>query len=135
MKLEWYVYRENWNRRKIEVFNIFERSRFYEDVKKALKNFDSKEDFAEEVKKSLMWCYWCKSEHEIIITTWVPHITVSELDRLNSEREKALKEYNREPYRLYVNPEIGEKVDIYSQVMLNWNVFVDYLWSHKRSKK
>lgn len=129
------MYRENWNRRKIEVFNIFERSRFYEDVKKALKNFDSKEDFAEEVKKSLMWCYWCKSEHEIIITTWVPHITVSELDRLNSEREKALKEYNREPYRLYVNPEIGEKVDIYSQVMLNWNVFVDYLWSHKRSKK
>lgn len=133
MNLEWYVYREDWNNKKIETFNIFNNSRFCEDVKMALKKFDNKEDFAEEVKKSLMWCYWCKSEHEIVITTWAPHITMSELDRLNTEREKTLKEYNREPYRLYINPEVGEKVDIYSQVRLNWSVFVDYVWSHKNN--
>lgn len=135
MKLEWFVYRENWNNKKIEVFNIFDHSRFYEDVKMALKKFDNKEDFIEEVKKSLIWCYWCKSEYETVITTWTPHITMLELDRLNTEREKALKEYNREPYRLYINPEIGEKVDIYSQVMLNKDVFFEYLWSHKKCFK
>ena len=135
MKLEWYVYRENWNNKKIEAFNIFNHSRFYDDVMKALKNFDNKEEFAEEVKKSLMWCYWCKSEYEVVITTWPPHITVSELDRLNAEREKTLKKYSRELYSLYANPETGEKVDIFSQVMLNKDVFFDYLWSHKRSKK
>ena len=135
MELEWNVYKEDWNNNKIKIFNIFNHSRFYEDVKKSLKKFDNKEDFAEEIKKSLMWCYCRKSEHEIVITTWAPHITMSELNRINEEREKTLKEYNREPYRLYVNPEVGEKVDIYSQVMLNWNIFVDYVWSHKRSKK
>lgn len=131
MKLEWNVYKEDWNNNKIDVFNIFNHSRFYEDVKKALNKFDNKEEFAEEIKKSLMWCYWCKSEYEIVITTWVPHITMLELDRLNAEREKTLKEYKREPYRLYVDPEVGEKIDIYSQIMLNWNIFVDYVWSHK----
>ena len=133
LKLEWNVFRENWNNKKIETFNIFNHSRFYEDVKKALKKFDNKEEFAEEIKRSLTWCYWCKSEHEVVITTWLPHITMSELDRLNNEKGKTLKEYGREPYRLYVNPDIGEKVDIYSQVMLNWNVFVDYVWSHKNN--
>lgn len=135
MELEWNVYKEDWNNNKIKIFNIFNHSRFYEDVEKALKKFDNKEDFAEEIKKSLMWCYWCKSEHEIVITTWAPRITISELNRINEELEKTLKEYNREPYRLHVNPEVGEKVDVYSQVMLNWNIFVDYVWSHKRSKK
>lgn len=132
LKLEYYVFREDWNSKKIEAFNIFNHSRFYEDVKNALEKFDNKEEFAEEVKKSLMWCYWCKSEYEVVITTWPPRITMSALDRLNAKREESLKEYNREPYRLYVNPEVGEKIDIYSQVMLNWNVFVDYVWSRKK---
>ena len=134
MKLEWNVFKKDWNSKKIETFNIFNHSRFYEDVKRALKNFDSKKEFEEEVKKSLMWCYWCKSEYEIVITSWSPHITIQELDRLNTEREKTLREYSKDPYRLYVNPEVGEKVDIYSQVMLNWNIFGDYVWSHKRSR-
>ena len=117
------------------MFNIFDHSRFYKDVKKALKKFDNKEEFAEEVKKSLMWCYWCKSEYEIVITTWAPCITMSELDRLNKARKKTLSEYDREPYRLHINPEVGEKVDVFSQVEMNYSIFIDYLWSHKRSKK
>ena len=126
---------EDFNSKEIKIFNIFDHARFCDCVKKALKQFDNKEEFAEEVKKSLMWCYWCKSEHEIVITTWAPYIAMSELDRLNDEREKTLREYNREPYSLHVNPEVGEKVDIYSQVMLNWGAFVEYVWSQKRSKK
>jgi hypothetical protein len=49
LELEWNVFREDWNSKKIEVFNIFNHSRFCEDVKKALKKFDSKEGFAEEI--------------------------------------------------------------------------------------
>lgn len=134
MKLEWNVYVEDWNAKKIKIFNIFNHSRFYDDVKKALKKFDNKEEFAEEIKKSLMWCYWCKSEYEIVLTTWAPYITMTELDRLNKEREKTLSEYGREPYRLHINPEVGEKVDIFSQVAMNYSIFIDYLWSHKKSK-
>lgn len=135
VKLEYYVYRHNFNGKSIEKFNVFDHGRFLEDVKKDLKKYDTKEEFAERLRGHLFYYYNSKCEWEVVITSWVPHITMSELDRINAEREKTLKEYNREPYCLYVNPDIGEKVDVYSQVMLNWHLFVDYVWSNKRSKK
>ena len=99
-----------------------------------MKKCETKDKFAEELRRSLFYYFGSKCEWEVVITSWVPHITISELDRLNAEREETLKKYNRNPYSLYVNPEVGEKVDVYEQVRLNWNVFVDYVWSHKRSK-
>ena len=35
------------------------------------------------------------------------------------------------PYKINVAPEVGEKIDIYSQVMMNWEQFVEYIWSNK----
>lgn len=127
------MYRYDINGKSIQKFNIFDHGRFLEDVKKDLKKCDTKEEFAEELRKDLGYYYWAKAEHEVVITSWVPHITMSELDRLNAEREKTLKEYDREPYSLYVNPDVGEKVDVYEQVRLNWDLFVDYVWSHKKA--
>ena len=132
MKLEYYVYYHNFNGRSIEKFNIFDHGRFLEDVKKDLKKYADKEEFSERLRGHLFYYYGSKCEWEVVITSWVPHITISELNRLNEEREKTLKEYNREPYRLYVNPDVSEKQDVYEQVMLNWDLFVDYVWSHKK---
>lgn len=134
MKLEYYVYYHNFNGRSIEKFNIFDHGRFLEDVKKDLKKYADKEGFSGRLRGHLFYYYGSKCEWEVVITSWVPHITISELNRLNEEREKTLREYNREPYRLYVNPDVGEKVCVYSQVMLNWHLFVDYVWSHKKVK-
>lgn len=134
LKLEWNVYVHDFNEKEIKTFNIFRHGRFLEDVKKSLKECATKEEFEERLKGHLFYYYNSKCEWEVVITSWTPHITTSELDRLNAEREKALREYNREPYSLYVNPDVAEKIDVYSQVMLNWNIFIDYLWSHKRSK-
>lgn len=134
MKLEYYVYYHNFNGKSIEKFNIFDHGRFLEDVKKDLKKYADKEEFSERLRGHLFYYYGSKCEWEVVITSWVPHITISELNRLNEERERTLKEYNREPYSLYVNPDVGEKIDVYEQVMLNWNLFVDYVWSHKKGK-
>ena len=132
MKLEWNVYVHDFNRKEIKIFNIFNHGRFLDDVKKDLKRCAEKEEFSEKLRGHLFYYYYSKCEWEVVITSWVPHITTSELDRLNTEREEALKKYNRDPYSLYVNPDIGEKVDVYEQVRLNWNLFVDYVWSHKK---
>ena len=126
------MYYHNFNGRSIEKFNIFDHGRFLEDVKKDLKKYADKEEFSERLRGHLFYYYGSKCEWEVVITSWVPHITISELNRLNEEREKTLKEYNREPYSLYVNPDVGEKQDVYEQVMLNWDLFVDYVWSHKK---
>ena len=135
MNLKWNVYRENWNSQKIETFNIFDHSRFYESVKKALEKFDNKEEFSEEIRKDLLWCYWSKCEWETVITSFPPRIAKDEIDRLNAEFKVDTERYGREPKSVYVSPEVSRKVDIYEQVRLNWDVFVDYVWSHKMSKR
>ena len=135
LNLEWNVYTHDFNGKKIKVFNIFNHGRFLEDVKKDLKKCEAKEEFAEKLRGHLFYYYGSKCEWEVVITSWTPHITISELNRLNAERDRALKEHNREPYSLYVNPDVAEKVDVYSQVLLNWDVFVEYVWSHKRRKR
>lgn len=129
--LRWIVYCSDTNRNKIKTFNIFNHSRFREDVEKYLKKYKDKEEFAEHLKRSLMYHFWSKCEWEIVITDWAPHITMKELDRLNAEREKTSREYGRDPYTLYVNPEVAEKIDVYEQVMNNWEIFLDYVWNSK----
>lgn len=133
--LKWNVYCSDINGKKIKIFNIFEHGGFREDVEKYFKKYKDKEEFAEHLRCSLFYYYGSKAEWEVVITSWVPHITMNELDRLNAEREKTLKEYNREPYSLYVNPDVAKKIDVYSQVMNNWDIFLDYCWSHKPSKR
>ena len=101
--LEWNVYYENFNAREIQETNILSHGNFLTDLKKAHKKYkDNREAFEKEVKSSLMYWYWSKCEWEIIISDWPP-----------SDRVPAIK------------------VDVYDQVMLNWNVFMDYLWEHR----
>jgi len=100
--LEWNVLRSNWNSHQIEPFNVFDHGRFYEGCKKnAKKNAKDKEAFAEQLRKDLMYYYWSKCEWEVIIDHW-PH-------------------NDRFPQK---------KIDVFDQVSLNWEKFVDYTWEH-----
>ena len=97
--LEWNVFYYSINSQKIIEFNIFEHSGFLKDVEKCFKQCENKEDFAKEIKSSLMYYFWAKSEYEIIISAWCGG-----------------------------NGEEAVKIDIYHQVMMNWDKFIDYLW-------
>lgn len=131
MKLVWNVYYHNFNKKKIEIYNIFDHYSFAKEVEKSLKKIKNKDEFAEDLRKNLFYYFWAKSEWEVVITSWAPHIKMSELDRLNTERKKHIKEWDREPYSLYVNPDVNEKIDVYQQVMNNFDVFLDYVWNSK----
>lgn len=122
------VYRHDFNAKEIVEYNIFDHERFKQDVYKTLRECKTRREFAEALKRELFYYFGYKAEYEVVITSWVPYVAMRELDRLNEEREKKLKEYGKDPYRLYVCPDVGERVDIYSQVMLNFDVFVDYIW-------
>ena len=91
------------NAHKIVKYNIFEHHRFAKDIEKHLKIKDEFE-FAEEVRRSLFYYFGFKCEYELNIS-----------GLFYSENDKALK------------------VDIYSQVMLNWDRFIEYLWSMRKS--
>lgn len=89
-------------------------------------SFDIKfrdEVLAEQLKSDLMYYFWSKSEWEIILTSWPPYLTSAQVEEL-----KNLKEANK--YRESVDLEIAEKIDIYDQIMNNWEPFILYIWTY-----
>ena len=104
--MEWNVYHYNINKSRIETFNIFCHSGFREDVQDHAKKHEDKEAFAKAVKTSLMYYFWARSEYEILIRAWCGG---------NGDEEV--------------------KIDIYSQVMMNWDKFIDYLWNERNKDK
>ena len=129
----WNVYREDFNHRTIVKYNIFDHRGFAQDVNKLLKEDITKDEFSNQLKRSLMYWFWCKSEHEVVITSWPVYIDKEELDRINTEYEEYNNKWGHYPYKINVSPDVGKKIDIYSQVMMNWEQFVEYVWSNKNN--
>ena len=126
----WNVYAHDINRGEIRVWNVFKHGLFNRDVEKLLKEDLTYEDFSKRLKRETMYYFWSKAEYEVVITSWAPHIDNKELDRLNAEREK----YSQ--YRLHnVNLDVGEKIDIYDQLLLNWEQFAESVWNFKAEVK
>lgn len=118
--LVWYVYRHNINKDQIYKYDIFDHGRFREEVYELISKHDiTYEDFSEKLRCSLMYYFWSKAEHEIVITSFPPYIDKKEFDRLSSEEFRVLSN---------VRLRCGEKIDIYEQVRMNWKVFVYYVW-------
>lgn len=128
----WNVFREDFNRRTIVTYNIFDHGGFARDVNELLKANVSRDEFAERLNRSLRYWFWCKSEHEVVITSWPVYIDKTELDRLNTEYEEYNNKWGHDPYKLNIAPEVSEKVSIYDQVMMNWHCFVDMVWNNKK---
>lgn len=95
--LVWKAYYHSMSGHEIRPFNIFEHGRFREEVRKLLLKCTEKEAFAEELRRSLFYYYCSKCEWEVVIGPWFG--------------DRGTKEI---------------KVDVYMQVMNNWDIFVDY---------
>ena len=100
--MEWNVYYYSMNERKIKQFNIFNHSNFKNEVIDLIGKIKDRDEFSEEIKKVLFYYFGFKAEYEVVISPWCGG-----------------------------NDKDGIKVDIYSQVMLNWDKFVDYVWNYR----
>lgn len=123
-KLIWNVFNEE--NGKIKVINLFEYNWVFlwEGLLYAKKHYS--EDFvkfAENVRSKLQHEYWSRAEYETIITSWPAYITKDELDRVKQEDVK---------YKAVVNLGVGYKLDVYTQVMMNWDRFIEYVWANKK---
>lgn len=101
--LQWNVFYHRFGSDELEAFNLFNHSGFVNDVREATRKYPEKEMFLEEVRKSLMYYFWSKCEYEVLICPWPFH----------HERDRA------------------KKIDVYWQVLLNWNVFSEYVWANR----
>jgi len=102
-RLVWKAYCHSFNSKEIKVFNIFDHYGFRFGVKKYADKCKTKEEFGKRLERELLYYYWCKCEWEVIISPWIS----SSIDR-------------------------KIKVDVYSQVMNNWDIFLDYVWKNRK---
>lgn len=103
-KLEWFVFVEDINKKRIKVYNIFEHKDFMEDCDDAWKDYKNEHHdfskFKKDIESDLMYYFWCKCEWEIVLSNFPPS---------DSFQKK--------------------KIDVYQQVKINWDKFIDYLFS------
>lgn len=92
--------------------------------------------FADAVRSELAYRYWSRAEYELILTTWPTFMTVDQLEKLNIDYAKQLREYDERgwahPHRVDAPLEIAEKIDVYDQIILNWDAFIHYLYDHRQ---
>ena len=101
----WNVYIEEWNKKEIRIFNVFNHYTFFESCKAEFRKYAKHKDIEKlekEIKGWAMYCFWAKCEYEIILTSW--------------PEKKDFKE---------------KKIDIYDQLCLNWDSFFKYVMEHK----
>ena len=133
-KLVWNAYKYSCSTGEFRIFNIFDHNSFYCNIRKLLKLDISKEDFAERLRREVQYYYWSKTEWECIITGSQPRIDRKELQRIISECYLQCLNADPPSKRSFVNLLHSDKIDVYDQLCLNWDAFVDYVWSYAKSK-
>ena len=96
--MEWFVLNYDFNKRRIEDFNIFRNSYFTKSVEELLKEYSSFEEFVIQLDRKLMYCFWSKREYEISV---------------GDAFEKDINKY--------------KKIDVYSQVKPNIEILAKYI--------
>ena len=105
---EWYVYCESFNNKTIEKYNVFQSYNFSEGCKKSFKQYSKDKDLEKlknEIESWARYSFWSKSEYEVIVTSWPP--------KPENWNFKDIK------------------IDIYDQLTLNWDSFLQYTLDHK----
>ena len=131
-KLTWNVYYLNFNKQKIEPFNVFEHMGFCEDVDKYIKKYKKEikveglskkqseeliEQLKQQIKYDLQYYFWSKYEWEIGITEPFSNSLVDDYTK-----------GRKYPW---------EKIDVYDQIMMNFDIFFDYIYNnliHEKQK-
>lgn len=96
--MKWNVLIYDCNTKQIKEWNIFNHSSFASATKKLLDKCWSLKEFQDSLKRDLMYYFWSRTEYEVIVSAWPP------MD--GTER----------------------KIDIASQILMNWQHFTTYLW-------
>ena len=135
IKPVWNVYDYSQNDNEMRVFNVFNRSSFDHNVEKILKQDTTKEEFSELLRRQVQYYYWAKAEWECVITDLNPHIGQRDLERILNECYLKKTNADRLCRYTHVNLSDAEKIDVYDQLRLNWEEFVEYVWSFKKKPR
>lgn len=136
--MSWLVKNFDFNAQVIKDYDVL---RCYEDnIKKLKKKCTTKEEFAEALKREIMYQYWSRAEYELIISIdengyvwlspWVgcrnPENARIDVTNDGTFDWKGFAELHI-CRQIYKNE---AKVDIYDQLQWVWSDFVTYCWDY-----
>lgn len=133
-ELVWNVVADDWNTG-VGYVNVFNynwpvRAMIYRAYKEHKDDFDA---FSKKVHSALMCEYWSRSEYEFVASSWPTGINEDEVNRLVEEIERDKKDYPTAiNHRVYPRLDNAEKLDVYDQIIMNWDNFINYLWTNKK---
>ena len=135
----WIVIYHNYNANRIEEINILE---WKEDIiKKLKKKCETREEFAEKLRRELSWSFWSKCEWEVLIRLeneriyvrpWVDCRNPEEVEVDVTDRDfdwRGFYDYMNE--KRWANKDGSIKIDVYSQIMYQWDSFLQYVIDYK----
>ena len=65
-----------------------------------------------------------------MITSFPPHVASSDLDDMIKDRDESVAKWGTSRYvQAYLD--MGEKIDVYSQIQMNWTAFITYVWANR----
>ena len=130
-ELKWLVYHRD-SRDKMGTFNVFNSHRFMSRLTAICSEEDlTIEDFCSRVNSAALCAFWCKYEYEVGLVPFPPIISIDKYNDIKNQYNKHKQNYNNEPKFLYATPDGFEKIDAYSQLQLNWDCFIKYVWDNR----
>ena len=134
--LSWLVTYYDCNADKIKYYDVLKyREEF---VKKLKKKCSTKEEFAEKMRREMMYYYWSKAEVETIIEIddggriWLgPRVGCREPEKVRVD----VTDRTDFDWKGFAERHIGSqiyknraKIDIWDQLEWRWCEFIDYIW-------
>lgn len=90
-----------YNGKQIEGFNVFTNYNFNKAINDLLEVPDIQfDEFNEIIDRTAQWQFWGRCEYEILVNAWPAS-----------------------------SQDSSYKLDIYEQLKLNWDRFIDYVWN------
>ena len=135
--MEWKVYYYDFNRKKIQVFNVFDHPWFYEDIKTKKKNSTDKENFFRSLKTSVRYYFWSKFEWELIIKLeegrilLYPFVSSQNLEITPCDITSSdLMDWDSFA-KYHIDKQIfgnEAKIDVSDQIFFQWDTFSEKVW-------
>lgn len=146
----WIVLIHDFNANSIKFYDVLSSRESF--VKKLKKQYETKEAFAEALRKDFLHQFWSRTEYEMILyiennrvylEPWTGKLLENRLDVTDEETlnwpafAKELIEkrgrHSKETGRLYV------KFDIYDQILFRFDELINFVWNYRhkyqRTKK
>lgn len=142
--MHWYCKEYDCNANIIKDIDILKYRE--EDIKKMKKKSNSKEEFEELLKREMMYRYWSRCEHELIIqvdfeSVWlIPWVGCRNPEEVKID----VRADNTIDWRTFAEYHIGKqiyktkaKIDVFDQLQWRWDEFVSYCYDfhHKWQRR